>query len=203
MPHPQAQRSLLALLPLLLLVLLTLTGCATTNNNTNNNNTNTTHNTTTIAFKSPAIHNRTLPATYTCDGKNTNPPLEWGTIPADTSELLLTAIALNPTTPNATTYTPTIEWALSGINPNQHKLNPGEHPPGTHPGLTPHNKRNYNICPKPHTTTKYQFMLYAIPANIKISPNFAAQPILTALTKPNSQTTPTAEGAFITNYTRK
>ncbi len=196
-PTPQKATTPAILLATLTLA-LTLAGCAST---TTTPTGQTITKAVEVAFKSPAITNKTLPAQYTCDGKNTNPPLQWGTIPGDTGELVLAVIALTPT--HTKNYTATIEWAISGINPKTHKLNPGEIPPGAHIGLANNHTRHYNICPKPRQTTKYQFMLYGVPADAKVNPNFADQPILATLTTPNTPTSTTAQGAFITQYTHQ
>jgi phosphatidylethanolamine-binding protein (PEBP) family uncharacterized protein len=181
----------------ILLATLALTGCA----NSATNNTAITSKPIKVAFKSPAIPTHTIPPRYTCDGQNISPPLEWGTIPGDTSELVFAAVAIAPITSKAH-YTATIEWALSGINPALHKLNAGQIPTKAHIGLSDNHTRHYNICPPNHQTTKYQFMLYSVPANAKIAPQFADQPILAALSQPNTPITATAEGAFLTHYTR-
>jgi phosphatidylethanolamine-binding protein (PEBP) family uncharacterized protein len=155
-----------------------------------------------VTLESPAIKpGHPLPALYTCDGKDVTPPLEWGAVPANTNELLLVAVGLTPNTA-AGGDSVSIEWALAGISPKTHKLNAGEHPSGSHPGLTQHNNRRYNICPKHGVNQKYQFMLYGVPKPSRISPEYAAQPILAALTETGTKTPTTGEGAFITSYKR-
>jgi len=184
----------------ILLAALALTGCANTTNS--NSPTGQTFNAVKVTLKSPAVHNHQLPALYTCDGKNINPPIEWGTIPGDTGELVLAAIGLTPVA-HTNNLKATIEWAISGIKPSQHKLNPGETPPGAHTGLANNNTRRYSLCPKPGIPEKYQFMLYGVPADAKVNPEFADQPIISTLSKPNTPTSATAEGAFLTHYTHK
>ena len=185
-----------------LLATLALAGCANTTS-TPTSSGSTGGPAVQVSFKSAALHGQTLPAQYTCDGKNINPPLEWGPIPADTSELVLAAIGLTPATPNGKSGTATIEWAISGINPKLHKLNAGEVPQGAHIGQAPNKTRRYNLCPKKGTTTQYQFMLYGVQADAKVSPEFADQPILAALSKPGTSISATAEGAFLTRYKRQ
>jgi phosphatidylethanolamine-binding protein (PEBP) family uncharacterized protein len=186
--------------PAAILAALALTGCASTTNTTATSPT--IANAVKVSLKSPAVHNRQLPALYTCDGKNINPPIEWGPIPGDTGELVLAAIALTPIA-HTNNLKATIEWAISGIKPSQHKLNAGETPPGAHIGLANNNTRHYNLCPKPGTPEQYQFMLYGVPADAKVNPQFADQPIIATLSKPNTPTSATAEGAFLTHYTHK
>jgi phosphatidylethanolamine-binding protein (PEBP) family uncharacterized protein len=155
-----------------------------------------------VTLRSPAITpGHPIPAVYTCDGKDITPPLEWGAIPANTSELLLVAVGLTPSSLSSSDSV-SIEWALAGISPRTHKLNAGEYPTGSHLGLTPHNKRRYNLCPKRGVNQKYQFMLYGVPVPARISPEYAAQPILAALTEAKTKTPATGEGAFLTSYKR-
>jgi phosphatidylethanolamine-binding protein (PEBP) family uncharacterized protein len=183
--------------PLILLASLTLAlaGCA----NTSTTNTGTTiTKAVEVSFKSPVITRKAIPAQYTCDGKDMSPPLEWGAIPGDTGELVLAIIGLTPSHSKA--YIASIEWAISGINPKTHKLKAGETPPGAHIGLSAKHTRRYNLCPKHGQAEKYQFMLYGVPSDAKVSPNFADQPILATLTKPDTPTSTTAEGAFLTQY---
>src|SRR5271154_3790639 len=90
----------------MLLIALALAGCANTTSGTGSAQTIT--NVAKVQLKSSAISAQTLPAAYTCDGKNINPPLEWSTIPADTGELVLVAVGLTKA-PSTSSYTATIE----------------------------------------------------------------------------------------------
>ena len=52
-----------------------------------------------ISLSSPAVgaggpESTPLPATYTCDGKDTPPPLRWSGVPGGTQELALLALNL-------------------------------------------------------------------------------------------------------------
>jgi phosphatidylethanolamine-binding protein (PEBP) family uncharacterized protein len=156
-----------------------------------------------VSFSSPAITSHAIPARYTCDGENTNPPLEWGAVPKDTGELVLTAIGLTPTKPVSNDEIASIEWAIAGIKPSLHKLDPGEIPQGAHVGQSADERRHYNVCPKKGTTEEYQFMLYGVPVGAKVSPGFADAPILSALGKPGTATSASAIGAFDVIYKRK
>jgi phosphatidylethanolamine-binding protein (PEBP) family uncharacterized protein len=156
-----------------------------------------------VSFNSPAITGHLIPARYTCDGEDMNPPLEWGAVPKDTGELVLAAVGFTPTEPVSNDYRVTIEWALAGIKPSLHKLAPGEIPRGAIVGESAGERRHFNVCPKKGTTEEYQFMLYGVPAGAKVSPGFADGPILSALTKPGTATSATAEGAFDVIYKRK
>jgi phosphatidylethanolamine-binding protein (PEBP) family uncharacterized protein len=188
MQKPQA-----ALSSAIIMVALVLAGCASSGSDAPAR--------TEVAFKSPAITAHTLPASYTCDGKNMSPPLEWGAVPADTGELLLLAVGLTPT-PGTKNYTATIVWAMSGVSPALHRLNAGQIPSGAHIGLASNGKRRYAVCPRMGETVQYQFMLYGVPASAKISPDFADQPIVNALSQSGTATSATSEGAFVATYRR-
>ena len=156
----------------------------------------------TIPFKSPALLDTSLPALYTCDGKNISPPLEWGAVPSATRELAVFMLGLTPNTAKSGFKT-SVEWAIAGVNPALHRLAAGELPPGAHIGLTNKGKRQpYSVCPPKGTTKRYQFALYAIPALVTIPARFAAAKVLEVIANPESAETANAGGAFVASYTR-
>ncbi len=155
-----------------------------------------------VSLQSSAVTAHNLPALYTCSGRDVNPPLEWGKIPSDTGELVLAVLGITQV-PHTQGYRASIEWAISGVNPALHRLNSGEVPEGAHVGLSAKHGRRYSICPKRGQAMQYQFMLYGLPAAAKISPNFADQPILAALSAHGAAIGATAEGAFVARYTRR
>ncbi len=151
-----------------------------------------------VLFSSPVVaHSTTLPAVYTCDGKNITPPLEWGALPAGVGELVLFAVGLTPT-PNGTTYHVSVEWAVSGINPALHRLPAGYLPPHAHLGVASSGKRRYSICPKKGISEHYQFELYAMPRTVEISHEFAGYSMLATLASSSA-----AHGSFSVTYARK
>jgi phosphatidylethanolamine-binding protein (PEBP) family uncharacterized protein len=153
-----------------------------------------------IAFKSAAIDGPALPALYTCDGKDIAPPLEWGTVPTGTGSLVLFVVGVLPE-PSTKTYAISVYWAVAGINPALHKLNPGKLPAGAYQGTTSSGKHTYTICPKKGHAEQYQFELYALPAKDKVIPKFSGLPLLTRLA--DTKVTPaTAHGAFVATYKR-
>jgi phosphatidylethanolamine-binding protein (PEBP) family uncharacterized protein len=154
-----------------------------------------------VFFNSAAIVNHTIPVQYTCDGKDIVPPLEWGTIPEGTGELLLVAVGLKPNP--AGNYSVSVEWALSGVKPSLHRLAAGELPQGSHVGVASNGKRGYSICPKAGSSEQYQFMLYAVPNNVSIAPDFSALPILAAISKQGTKASAIGQGAFIATYKRR
>jgi phosphatidylethanolamine-binding protein (PEBP) family uncharacterized protein len=154
-----------------------------------------------VTFQS-AFVGESIPALYTCDGKNIHPPLEWGAVPAGTSQLALFILGLTPS-PSTNRYTASIEWAVAGVNPGLHRLAAGQLPPGARVGVNSEGKRRYSICPKTGNGERYQFELYALPASLGISPRFAGLPIFSALSNPTASPLATAHGSFSAVYVRK
>jgi phosphatidylethanolamine-binding protein (PEBP) family uncharacterized protein len=154
-----------------------------------------------VSFTSPAVVGHLLPALYTCDGKDIPPPMEWGAVPSTTRELALFVIGLTPNSKG--TYTPSIDWAVAGVNPALHKLAAGELPLGAHVALDNRGKRvSYSVCPARGKAQDYQFALYAVPAAITVPPNFVGSKLLEVVANPQSPDPANAGGAFLAVYKR-
>jgi phosphatidylethanolamine-binding protein (PEBP) family uncharacterized protein len=154
-----------------------------------------------IPFKSAAIHGSSLPTRYTCDGKNTPPPLEWGAVPAGTGSLVLFVTGIVPK-PSGSGYTVAVDWAVAGIDPHLHRLDPGRLPAAAAVGVGSNGQRDYSVCPKRGTVEQYQFELYGLPARAGIARQFAGLPVLAALVTRNSSSPTDAYGDFIVTYKR-
>jgi phosphatidylethanolamine-binding protein (PEBP) family uncharacterized protein len=107
-----------------------------------------------------------LPATFTCDGKDTSPPLRWAGVPQGTAELVLFAINLAPVSEELF-----FDWAVAGINPNLQSLSEGELPRGAILGRNGFGKQGYSVCPKA-TEETIIFALHAIPSPSGARPGF-------------------------------
>jgi phosphatidylethanolamine-binding protein (PEBP) family uncharacterized protein len=154
----------------------------------------------TIPFKSSALADSSLPALYTCDGKNISPPVEWGAVPPATRELALFILGLTPTRGG---YKTSVEWAVAGVNPALHGLAAGKLPPGAHVGLASSGKRQrYSICPAKGKVKDYQFALYAIPPTITVAPKFIGYKLLQVIANPISSDRADGGGAFVASYKR-
>jgi phosphatidylethanolamine-binding protein (PEBP) family uncharacterized protein len=154
-----------------------------------------------IPFKSAAIVGTSLPARYTCDGRNSPPPLEWGAVPAGTRELALLIIGLKPTlTPN--TLAPSIEWAVAGLNPALHRISSSRLPAEAHLGSTSGGGTRYSICPKKGRAEVYQFTLYAVPPTVTIPPGFAGLQVLIEVGASGGSAVSSARGSFEVSYKR-
>jgi phosphatidylethanolamine-binding protein (PEBP) family uncharacterized protein len=154
-----------------------------------------------IELRSPAIHGTSLPATFTCDGKNTPPPLEWGTVPPGTGSLVLFVVGIAPR-PNSSRYTISVDWAVAGLNPHLHRLDPGRLPHGAVVGVASDGRRHYSICPKAKTLEQFQFELYGLPVGAVVARQFAGVPILSALDTRSSSSPADAYGDIVTTYKR-
>jgi phosphatidylethanolamine-binding protein (PEBP) family uncharacterized protein len=108
----------------------------------------------------------TLPATYTCDGKDTWPTLRWSGVPAGTAELALLVLNLEPV--NEALF---FDWAVTGLEPGLTGLESGKLPKGAIVGKNSFGKTGYSICP-PNGKETYVFALYALPSSLPASKGF-------------------------------
>jgi phosphatidylethanolamine-binding protein (PEBP) family uncharacterized protein len=150
-----------------------------------------------VQLTSPAITQGTIPALYTCDGKNISPPFQWGAVPAGIKELVLFAVREQGGQP-----TPSVEWALAGLKPTLHKVAAGALPSGAYLEQASQGQR-YSICPAKGQTAKYKFLIYALPAGVTAGPGISGPELLTNLTSANPQFRSPAEGGFNATYKRK
>jgi phosphatidylethanolamine-binding protein (PEBP) family uncharacterized protein len=154
-----------------------------------------------VFFTSAAMAGDTIPVRYTCDGSDVSPPLEWGTVPKGTGELVLMVVDFVPE-PATANYKVSVEWAVAGINPRLHALAAGRLPPGAYVGLNSDGQRRYSICPTSRLREQYHFELFGLPASGTVGPNFAGLATLKSLyDAPPSALT--AHGTFTAVYTRK
>jgi Raf kinase inhibitor-like YbhB/YbcL family protein len=78
-----------------------------------------------IALASPAFRQGgTMPKRFTCDGRQTSPPLRWSGVPAGTTELLLTME--DPEAPNGTF----VHWVVAHLPPRSRGIPAGRVPRG-------------------------------------------------------------------------
>jgi phosphatidylethanolamine-binding protein (PEBP) family uncharacterized protein len=158
--------------------------------------------TVTVPFRSPALVNLSLPARYTCAGKDISPPLEWGAVPASIRSLALFVIGTVPN-PRTGGYKISVEWAVAGINAALHKAPAGRLPAGAYAGRAASGKSRYSICPKKGTEQNYEFALYGVPKTIGIGPKFEGLELLQALASPNSAYNSHVGGSFVASVKRK
>jgi len=105
---------------------------------------------------------RTLPATYTCDGKGTSPALRWQGVPPGTAELVLFTMSVQPVEGKLF-----FDWAAAGLSPDLTEIEAGKLPKGAVVGRNSFGKAGYEICPEGDGET-YMFSVFALPK--KLSP---------------------------------
>jgi Raf kinase inhibitor-like YbhB/YbcL family protein len=116
-----------------------------------------------LSIKSPAFENNQLiPAKYTCDGDDVNPPLTIEGVPEGTKTLAL--IVDDPDAPMGTWD----HWIVWNIPATTSKIAENT-VPGTE-GLNDFRKRSYGgPCP-PSGTHRYFFKVYALDVKLDLSP---------------------------------
>src|SRR5512133_579902 len=96
-------------------------------------------------------HLASIPALYTCDGRNVSPPLEWSGVPAGTKSLAL--IVYDPDAPDPAAPKMTwVHWVLYNLPVNATGLQQGitgaTLPAGTREGVNDWHRTGYGgPCP--------------------------------------------------------
>ncbi len=106
-----------------------------------------------------------IPSIYTCEGRDTSPPLEWRDLPSGTKSLVLIVDDPDAPDPRAPKMT-WVHWVLSNIPPGTKGLPQavalGALPPGTIEGVNDWKRTGYGgPCP-PIGRHRYFHKLYAL-----------------------------------------
>jgi phosphatidylethanolamine-binding protein (PEBP) family uncharacterized protein len=152
-----------------------------------------------LAFGSSAIRGSTLPALYTCDGRNVSPPLTWGPIPSGVDELALFAVGVRSVGGKTLS---SIEWAMAGMKPGLHGLRAGEIPGGAFLLTDSDGAKRYSICPGRGQAERFVFALLALPRGARASPRIPGTALLRNLTQSTPEYEAPASGAFAVTYKR-
>jgi Raf kinase inhibitor-like YbhB/YbcL family protein len=114
---------------------------------------------TSLAF----ANNQYIPAKYTCDGENKNPPLEISGVPEQTQSLVLTVD--DPDAPSGDF----VHWTIWNLNPDTKEIiEGGILPAGSVQGMTDFGRSGYGgPCP-PSGVHRYFFKLYALDRTLDI-----------------------------------
>jgi Raf kinase inhibitor-like YbhB/YbcL family protein len=117
-----------------------------------------------LVVKSPAFeNNKLIPAKYTCDGDNVNPPLTIENVPEGTKSLVL--IVDDPDAPMGTWN----HWIVWNIPPDARKIEENT-VPGIE-GISTYRKHDYGgPCP-PYGTHRYFFKVYALDTKLDLTAN--------------------------------
>src|SRR5207245_508479 len=121
-----------------------------------------------------------IPRTYTCDGANVSPPLEWSGVPATAKTLSL--ICDDPDAPSGTW----VHWVLYDLPAS--KIGLIENTPATEnlagggaQGTNSSKKIGYDgPCP-PGGTHRYFFKLYALDSELSLKPGATKAELLKAM----------------------
>jgi Raf kinase inhibitor-like YbhB/YbcL family protein len=121
---------------------------------------------TTIKISSAVFrHNELIPAKYTCDGSDVNPPLLIENVPPTAKSLAL--IVDDPDAPAGTW----VHWVVWNISPATGAIMENTVPPGAEQGLNDFRKRSYGgPCP-PSGTHRYFFKIYALDTTLTLGSN--------------------------------
>jgi len=105
-----------------------------------------------------------IPSIYTCEGKNTSPPLEFSNIPPNTQSLVL--IMDDPDVPKYLRGDGMYDhWILFNIPPETKKIEQGAKPPGIQGCNTNGDNGYIGPCP-PDREHRYFFKLYALDTSL-------------------------------------
>jgi phosphatidylethanolamine-binding protein (PEBP) family uncharacterized protein len=150
-----------------------------------------------LEVTSPALTSRqTLPAQYTCSGRNIFPPLAWGHVPANTAELALFLLDLGHTQEasggRGLEAKLIVGWSVRGLAPTLRELAAGRLPAGatTGPG-------RYSICPPKGGTGQYMFRLYALPKRLSVTSKLSDLELFRKINRSSL-----SAGYVLANYTR-
>jgi Raf kinase inhibitor-like YbhB/YbcL family protein len=119
-----------------------------------------------MRLTSPAFSNQgRIPAKYTCDGEDVNPPLQIENVPAAARSLAL--VMDDPDAPHGLF----IHWTLWNINPRLTSIEEHAEPRETVCGKNSWGHNRYGgPCP-PSGTHHYEFRLYALDTTLDLSGN--------------------------------
>lgn len=129
-----------------------------------------------ITLSSSAFeHGKPIPARYTCDGKDVNPPLSISQVPSTAKTLAL--IVDDPDAPAGTWS----HWLVWNIAPTTSEILEGTVPGGSVQGINDFRRSSYGgPCP-PSGTHRYFFRLFALDRSLTLGPETTRRSLLSAL----------------------
>ncbi len=118
---------------------------------------------------------QSIPAKYSCKGKNISPALAWNEPPAGTKSFAL--IVDDPDAPMGTW----VHWVLFNIPAETRSLQENANPNAISAGKNSSGNMRYDgPCP-PSGTHRYFFKLYALDAALSLSPGATKEQVLQAM----------------------
>jgi Raf kinase inhibitor-like YbhB/YbcL family protein len=121
----------------------------------------------------------TIPTRYTCDGKQSSPPLAWADVPAGTKSLAL--VMEDPDAPSGTF----VHWTVYGIAPTVRRFNEGKVPTGATEGENSFGDDRYGgpCPPEGDEAHHYVFNLYALRADLGLEAGAKPDDVRAAIKK--------------------
>ncbi len=131
-----------------------------------------------MILKSPAFsNNQNIPAKYTCDGDDINPPLEVQEVPAETQSLAL--IVDDPDAPAGTW----VHWLVWNIDPGTKEIAENSVPEASIQGVTSNDQPGWGgPCP-PSGTHRYFFKIYALDAKLDLGSKSGKEALIKEMEK--------------------
>jgi Raf kinase inhibitor-like YbhB/YbcL family protein len=116
-----------------------------------------------MKISSSAFQNQqTIPAKYTCEGENINPPLKIEDVPTEAKSLVL--IVDDPDAPAGTWD----HWLVFNIDPTVKEIAEGSIPPGGVQVSNSFGQKDYGgPCPPPGPAHRYFFKIYALDSRLE------------------------------------
>ncbi len=120
-------------------------------------------------------NNENIPAKFTCEGENINPPLEINEVPAGAKSLVI--IVDDPDAPTGDW----VHWTVWKIKPDTKGISEDSIPAGAVEGMTDFGEPGYGgPCP-PSGTHRYQFKIFALDTLLNLAASAKKQDIETAM----------------------
>lgn len=122
-----------------------------------------------------------IPAKYTCDDGNGNPPLTFNNVPDSARSLVLTME--DPDVPrNIMPDGNWDHWVIFNIPSSTREVQDGQEPPGVRGSGTGGSRTYHGPCP-PDREHRYYFRLYALDTILALTEGSTKQQVLTAMDK--------------------
>ncbi len=129
-----------------------------------------------LKITSPAFqHNENIPAKYTCQGENINPPLKIEGVPSNSKSLVL--IIDDPDAPSGNWN----HWIVWNINPLTKEIPENSVPQGATQGINDFRRVEYGgPCP-PSGTHRYFFKIFALDTILNLPSSARKTDVLKAM----------------------
>ncbi len=132
---------------------------------------------------------------YTCDAANISPPLQWGSVPRGTAELLV--VVEESARGQAR---PDIVWTVAELSPSIHGIPAGSIPAGAVVGRNSVGRTAWGgICPPRGVERVYVFGIYALRKKLGLKPGFDLEQAGRRIDKGDL----VAQGTLIGSYDRR